>query len=429
LEAIKKKDRLLILAPHPDDEVIGCAGIIQQALGVGAEVKVVYLTNGDHNQLAFIVYEKRLTFRKGEFLHMGEVRRKEAVKAMELLGLKEKDLIFLGYPDFGTFAIFRDYWGEVSPYRSLLTGAAKVPYPENFSFQSPYRGESILIDLKRIITDYQPNKIFVSHPADTNSDHKALYLFLEIALADLKGTIPPPKVYAYLVHCLGWPLPRHYHPALTLRPPQKFQDASFEWRKFDLSQEELEQKRQAMLCYRSQTASSAFYLLAFVRQNELCGAYPDINLENGQEISYIHRLQRFFGIARSDYFTISKEGKATVTYQLKEGNLLIHIQDRVRGLNRRIGFRLYLFPYKDTVPFADMPKVCIFVRGKKFKVLEKKKVIKPPALSLDLGDEEVILKIPLQVLREPSFILASLVAYGETLPSAASAFRKINIIR
>src|SRR4030042_2929508 len=88
----KAEDRVLILAPHPDDEAIGCAGIIQQALKAGSEVHVVYLTNGDHNEFAFIVYEKRITLRKGEFIHMGEGRRKEAVKAMKLLGLNENDL-------------------------------------------------------------------------------------------------------------------------------------------------------------------------------------------------------------------------------------------------------------------------------------------------------------------------------------------------
>ena len=121
MEPIKKNDRILILAPHPDDESIGCAGLIQHALKAGAEVRVVYLTNGDHNEFAFIVYEKRLTFRKGEFIHMGLVRHLEAIKAMNLLGLNEDKLVFLGYPDFGTFTIFSKYWQTQKPFRSFLT--------------------------------------------------------------------------------------------------------------------------------------------------------------------------------------------------------------------------------------------------------------------------------------------------------------------
>jgi len=60
-------DRILILAPHPDDEAIGTAGVIQKALRAGAALKVVLFTNGDHNEWAFIVYEKRLTLRKKDF--------------------------------------------------------------------------------------------------------------------------------------------------------------------------------------------------------------------------------------------------------------------------------------------------------------------------------------------------------------------------
>lgn len=39
-------DRLLILAPHPDDEVLGCGGLLAQALADQVTVWVVYLTDG-----------------------------------------------------------------------------------------------------------------------------------------------------------------------------------------------------------------------------------------------------------------------------------------------------------------------------------------------------------------------------------------------
>lgn len=40
-------DRLLVLSPHPDDEVIGCGGLLAQALEQQAEVWVLYLTDGE----------------------------------------------------------------------------------------------------------------------------------------------------------------------------------------------------------------------------------------------------------------------------------------------------------------------------------------------------------------------------------------------
>lgn len=179
---ITQSDRVLILAPHPDDEAIGAGGLIQKALSVGAKIKVACYTNGDSNELSFILYEKRLTFKKGEFLHMGEVRRQETINAMKSLGLSKNNIIFLGYPDFGTMEILTKYWGKTKPFKAMFTRVSKVSYPEAFSINAPYTGESILKDLKKIILDFKPTKIFVSHPADTNRDHRALYLFLQVAL-------------------------------------------------------------------------------------------------------------------------------------------------------------------------------------------------------------------------------------------------------
>ncbi|MCM8779664.1 MAG: PIG-L family deacetylase [Candidatus Omnitrophica bacterium] len=85
LPQFEKEDRVLFFAPHPDDESIATGGLIQEAAARGLPLKVVYFTNGDNNQLAFIVYKKRLVLRKKAFVLMGEVRRKEAIKAMNLL--------------------------------------------------------------------------------------------------------------------------------------------------------------------------------------------------------------------------------------------------------------------------------------------------------------------------------------------------------
>jgi len=37
---------VLVLAPHPDDEIFGCGGVLAQAVDAGAEVRVVVLTDG-----------------------------------------------------------------------------------------------------------------------------------------------------------------------------------------------------------------------------------------------------------------------------------------------------------------------------------------------------------------------------------------------
>lgn len=430
LDSIQKKDRIMILAPHPDDETIGCAGVIQEAVRVGADVRIVYLTNGDHNQAAFIVYEKRFTLRKGEFIHMGRVRRKEAIKAAGALGLNENNLIFLGYPDFGTFSILNYYWQNTKPHRSLLTRISSVPYKENLSFRAPYKGESILYDLETVLSKYKPNKIFVSHPADANVDHKALYLFTQIALRDLKGRIARPKIYPYLVHCLKWPLPRHYHPNLGLEPPKQLLDSQIKWLKFNLTPQQLENKHQAILCHKSQTESSAFYLLAFARKNELFGDYPDIELKERQPslnkstlfFSEIFEVEENLGDLNEPKDSLESQG--IVSYSLKDGSIAIRIDKKIK-LDSKLSGLIYIFGYSDKVDFALMPKIRIITKHNKFRIFDGRKMIKPQGVSLELKKGELILRVPLEILGDPDFILTAVKTYSGILHTDTSSFRKI----
>jgi LmbE family N-acetylglucosaminyl deacetylase len=79
--------RLLVLAPHPDDDVIGCGGTIRKAVQKGAKVKVVYLTDGRFGNNSYS--EKELI----------EIRKTEALNGLRVLGCD--DAVFFGNPDMG----------------------------------------------------------------------------------------------------------------------------------------------------------------------------------------------------------------------------------------------------------------------------------------------------------------------------------------
>ncbi|MEV2278336.1 PIG-L family deacetylase [Nocardiopsis sp. NPDC049922] len=46
------QERILVLAPHPDDETLGCGGLISKAKDAGAEVFVQFMTVGDTADLS-----------------------------------------------------------------------------------------------------------------------------------------------------------------------------------------------------------------------------------------------------------------------------------------------------------------------------------------------------------------------------------------
>jgi len=81
------EERVLVLAPHPDDEVIGCGGTIRKHVLAGSRVTVAFMTDGRAGSLALC--------RNAEELAV--MRKKEAQAAAAVLGVHE--LVFLDGPD------------------------------------------------------------------------------------------------------------------------------------------------------------------------------------------------------------------------------------------------------------------------------------------------------------------------------------------
>jgi N-acetylglucosamine malate deacetylase 1 len=80
-------ENIVVLAPHMDDEVIGCGGALYQHIRNGADVTVVFLTDGraGSRKLAHISGEERKQHQRT----LIEVRKKEARRAAIMLGIKE----------------------------------------------------------------------------------------------------------------------------------------------------------------------------------------------------------------------------------------------------------------------------------------------------------------------------------------------------
>ena len=395
LPDFNKDDRVLILAPHPDDEAIACAGLIQRALKAGAEVKVVCYTNGENNELAFIVYEKRLTFLKGEFLHMGTVRAKETMAACRFLGMGEHNVNYMGYPDFGTMEILTKYWDTNRPFRSMFARVQKVSYQNAMSIGAPYIGESILRDIKTILTAFKPTRIFVSHPADTNRDHQSLYLFLHIALWDLQGRIPQPQVHPYLVHVIGWPVPRGKHPELTLKPPKELVGVS--WRQLILTDEELANKEKSISFYKSQNASNPSYLYTFARKNELFGDFENIVL-SGSDAADIK-----WQAAEIDQ--IAADAESFLYYAVVNNELRIRVELN-KKIDKRLGLYINLLGYSRKKSFQRMPKLEIKVGLLGMRIKDRKDFVFIRKAKLKFEGNTALISIPLSSLGNPDHIFA-----------------------
>ncbi len=122
-------DPILVLAPHPDDEVMGCGGFLARASDEGREIHVIILTDGAA---------------QGE----PEERRAESLEAARRLGLSEP--VFAGFEDRG------------------------------LEHDRPELTEAIRHALER--TD--PRLLLVPSPAEVHPDHRAVALAAYHLLSD-----------------------------------------------------------------------------------------------------------------------------------------------------------------------------------------------------------------------------------------------------
>lgn len=260
-------DRLLILAPHIDDEIISSAGLIQEAKKVGAEVKIVYITNGDENLTSLIGKEKVITLNPNDFIALGEQRMNEGRKATEILGLKETDLIFLGFPDRGLNSLLNKFFNEKTPYGSQGTKFEYNPYRGTYKENQLYVGDNIVADLTEILSSFKPTFIIAPHPRDKNTDHTATFQFLQKVLSEQKIS---PRLFTYLVHYPLFPPQKKLQLNQFLYPPKKLFTQKG-WFSFDLTPNQENRKLEAVNQNKSQLKLAIIYdlLQSFVKQNEV----------------------------------------------------------------------------------------------------------------------------------------------------------------
>lgn len=140
----------MVIAPHPDDEVIGCGGTVCRHIAAGDQVSVVYLTRGESS-------------RGYPWLSPAEKQAKrmqEAMSSCAILGVR--DTVFLNGAD-----------GNLSD-------------------------PTIMSDLQRealqAISVRTPKVIYVPHADDNHPDHVAAYRMVrELA----RAAAPRPVVYQY----------------------------------------------------------------------------------------------------------------------------------------------------------------------------------------------------------------------------------------
>lgn len=199
----------LILAPHPDDESIGCGGLIAESVARGRPVRVVVLSDGaaSHPNSASFPPPR-----------LAALRAEETRAAVAELGLDpERALSFLGLPDAALPSRGDAFDAAVA---ALLREAAAGP---------------------------PPTAVFTTWGHDPHTDHAAARA---IGGAVARALPSQPKLFAYPVW--GW---THAHPIPGFpTPPEPVLPEPL--RGFRLAVDRhLPAKRRAVAAHRSQTTA------------------------------------------------------------------------------------------------------------------------------------------------------------------------------
>ena len=219
--ALKPTDRLLVFAPHPDDESVATGGLLQHALAVGTRVLVVFFTDGDNNPWAQRASELRLRIGPVQRAHFGVRRRGEVRAALLQLGLPLGDARFLGFPDQGITDL-------------LLHG-----------------NEVAAAALVEALQEWQPTVLVAPSLLDLHPDHSALAVMTAFALPASGVGAGLRTLVRYVVH----------NPRLRSR---RYEGSQV----LPLSAAQRQRKRAAIACHRTQLVLRGSWLFSFASQDE-----------------------------------------------------------------------------------------------------------------------------------------------------------------
>ncbi len=263
--------RLLIFSPHPDDESLGAAGLIQRVLRGSGKVRVVFITNGGGFPQGVEKEEHVSHPVAQDYRKYADERRGEALMAASRLGLREGDVAFLGFPDRGLSSLLLHYCTGRQAYRSPFTQQNCPPPFEVITPHTIYTGSDLTKEIEGEIIDFRPDLVATTPGQDEHPDHSATYFFVKRALARLSQKHPhlKPRVLTFLIHFGQWPIGQGAGTGSRLLPPEGFPDKAIQWASLTLTPEEVATKRQAILEHHTQMSIMGRFLSSFARSNEL----------------------------------------------------------------------------------------------------------------------------------------------------------------
>lgn len=186
--------KVLIIVPHEDDEINTAGSLLYFLSKAGAQVFLVYTTNGD-------------------WKYPAEVRIQEAVNSAKIIGIPESNIFFMGYGDaFNNDTHTHLFYHRDSVAKSTAgyTETYGTEHYPDFAYlhekkHHVYTNRNYLEDLLAIIRTIHADFIICTD-FDEHPDHRMLSLYFDKAMGIIKNEEPTyqPEIWKSFAYALAY---------------------------------------------------------------------------------------------------------------------------------------------------------------------------------------------------------------------------------
>lgn len=182
-----KNKKVMVIVPHEDDDLLISGQVLPPMYKNGADVRVVFATNGDKRVSAY-------------------TRQSEACNALEKLGIPREKVIFLGSPDGTQLYVGKKAFSFSSGWDHTYAGKGFKDYHfDRFGTHAKYTAENMVDDIESVVLEYRPDYI-LAIDFDTHTDHRGVSISFEKAMERIlkKESGYTPKVLKCFGYSLAW---------------------------------------------------------------------------------------------------------------------------------------------------------------------------------------------------------------------------------
>lgn len=182
-----KNKKVMVIVPHEDDDLLISGQVLPPMYKNGADVRVVFATNGDKRVSAY-------------------TRQSEACNALEKLGIPREKVIFLGYPDGTQLYVGKKAFSFSSGWDHTYAGKGFKDYHfDRFGTHAKYTAENMVDDIESVVLEYRPDYI-LAIDFDTHTDHRGVSISFEKVMERIlkKESGYTPKVLKCFGYSLAW---------------------------------------------------------------------------------------------------------------------------------------------------------------------------------------------------------------------------------